>query len=166
MYQNTLHSQRCHKGVTHYIMSISISLSCSMFFPSSSYLLSKLSDSKKKILLEVTRLKNNRCLIATLSPPWVPRFVCSARVHSKGEVHFQNENFLIICSPHVIQDAYVVVHDFLSSVAKKLKSRRFFRKTFQDFSPYSGLQWGPICWRSKLQFKCSFKGLYTIPAEK
>ncbi len=35
---------------------------------------------------------------------------------------------------HVIQD----VHVCLSSVAKKLS---FLRKTFQDFSPYSGLQW-------------------------
>ncbi len=33
---------------------------------------------------------------------------------------------------------------------------RFLRKKLQDFSPYSGLQWGP---RSKLQFQCSFKGL-------
>jgi len=31
------------------------------------------------------------------------------------------------------------VHVFLSSVEKKL---RFLMKTFQDFSPYNGLQWG------------------------
>uniref|UniRef100_A0A8C2GB13 Phosphoinositide phospholipase C n=1 Tax=Cyprinus carpio TaxID=7962 RepID=A0A8C2GB13_CYPCA len=36
----------------------------------------------------------------------------------EGEVHFQNENFLIIYSPHVIQD----VHVFLSSVANKLSN--------------------------------------------
>jgi len=34
-------------------------------------------------------------------------------------------------------------------------------KTFQDFSPYSGLQWGPTVWRSKLQFQCSLKGAYS-----
>ncbi len=54
--------------------------------------------------------------------------------HITGLVHFQNKNFPIIY-PHVIQDVLV----FLSSVENKL---RFLRKTFQDFSPYSGLQWG------------------------
>ncbi len=58
-------------------------------------------------------------------------------VSIKRVVHFQNENFLIKYSPHVIQDAY----DFLSSVEKKL---RFLRKTFQDFPPHSGLQWWPV----------------------
>ncbi len=33
-------------------------------------------------------------------------------------------------------------------------------KTFQDFPLYSGLQWWPVGLRSKLQFQCSFKGLY------
>jgi len=32
-------------------------------------------------------------------------------------------------------------------------------KTFQDFSPYNGLQWGPNGSRSKWEFQCSFKGL-------
>uniref|UniRef100_A0A8C2GCD8 Phosphoinositide phospholipase C n=1 Tax=Cyprinus carpio TaxID=7962 RepID=A0A8C2GCD8_CYPCA len=44
----------------------------------------------------------------------------------EGEVHFQNENFLIIYSPHVIQD----VHVFLSSVANKL--RRAHKVCFQE----------------------------------
>ncbi len=42
--------------------------------------------------------------------------------------------------PLVIQD----VHVFISSVEKKL---RFLRKTFQDFSPYSGLQRWQMSWR-------------------
>jgi len=32
-------------------------------------------------------------------------------------------------------------------------------KTFQDFSPYNGLHWGPNSSRSKWEFQCSFKGL-------
>jgi len=32
-------------------------------------------------------------------------------------------------------------------------------KTFQDFSPYNGLQWVPNGSRSKWEFQCSFKGL-------
>jgi len=33
-------------------------------------------------------------------------------------------------------------------------------KTFQDFSPYNGLQWEPNGSRSKRQFQCKlFKGL-------
>jgi len=33
-------------------------------------------------------------------------------------------------------------------------------KTFQDFSPYNGLQWEPSGSRSKIQFQCKlFKGL-------
>ncbi len=52
----------------------------------------------------------------------------------KGEVHFQNEHFLIIYSPP--RKMFV----FISSVEKKW---RYLRKTFQDFSPYNGLQWWP-----------------------
>jgi len=32
-------------------------------------------------------------------------------------------------------------------------------KTFQDFSPYNGLQWEPNSSMSKWEFQCSFKGL-------
>jgi len=30
-------------------------------------------------------------------------------------------------------------------------------KTFQDFSPYNGLQWGPNGSRSKLEFQCKLQ---------
>ncbi len=66
-----------------------------------------------------------------------PHFQNQITLFLKGLVHFQNKNFLIIYLPHVIQD----VHVFLSSVTKKLS---FLRKAFQDFSPYSGLQWRPM----------------------
>ncbi len=46
------------------------------------------------------------------------------------------------------------------------KKWRCLRKTFQDFSPYRWLQWWPMVWRSKLQYQCSFKWLYTISAEE
>jgi len=51
---------------------------------------------------------------------------------------------MIIYSPPLLitQD----VHVFLPLVEKKL---RFLMKTFQDFSPYNGLQWGPNGTRSK-----------------
>jgi len=61
--------------------------------------------------------------------------------------------------PHIIQDVPVC----LSLVRKKCRS---LRKTFQDFSPYSGLQWWPTGWRSISQFQFSFKGLYTIPSNE
>ncbi len=50
----------------------------------------------------------------------------------EGEVHFQNLNFLIIYSPPC--------HPRCSCVSSVTKKFRFLRKTFQDFSPYSGLQ--------------------------
>jgi len=61
----------------------------------------------------------------------------------KGVIHFKRKKkLLLIIYPHVIQD----VHVFLSLVEKKL---RFLMKTFQDFFPYNGLQWGPNGSRSK-----------------
>ncbi len=77
----------------------------------------------------------------------------------KGSDHFQNNNFLIIYSPHVIQDVRV----FLSSVAKKLM---FLRKTFQDCSLCSGLQWWPTGWNSKFFFFVQLQRLYMIPVEE
>ncbi len=44
---------------------------------------------------------------------------------------------------------------FLSSVEKKL---RFLMKTFQEFSPYSELQWTPNGWRSNYSFSAASKG--------
>ncbi len=44
---------------------------------------------------------------------------------------------------------------FLSSFEKNL---RFLMKTFQDFYPYSGLQWTPNGWRSKYSFSAASKG--------
>jgi len=41
-----------------------------------------------------------------------------------------------------------IIHVILSSVEKKL---RFLMNTFQDFSPYNGLQWEPNGSRSKRQ---------------
>ncbi len=54
----------------------------------------------------------------------------------KGVVHFQN-NLIIYSTPCHPRH----VHVFLSLVGKKL---RFLRKSFQDFSPYRGLQQGSM----------------------
>jgi len=72
------------------------------------------------------------------------RYKCLWRISS-----LQNENLL---TPNVIQD----VHVFLSSVKKKFTFLKlgFLRKTFQDFSPYSGLQWGTTLWLRLILLIC------------
>jgi len=74
-------------------------------------------------------MHNRACLVPTNT------------INFKGVVHFKKKNKKKTFA-NVIQDVYV----FLSSAEKKL---RFLMKTFQDFSPYNGLQWGPNGSRSK-----------------
>ncbi len=64
----------------------------------------------------------------------------------KQLVHFQNKKILIIYLPPC--------HPRFSCLSIfSRKEIKVLRKTFQDFSPYSGLQWEPTGWRSELQFQ-------------
>ncbi len=54
---------------------------------------------------------------------------------------------------------------FMSFFRQSRRNEVYWGKQ-SNFSPYSGLLWWPTGWRSKLQFECCFKGLYTIPAKQ
>ncbi len=92
---------------------------------------------------DLTKLRpRSRMAVVFIGDAWV-----LSLIKNKGLVHFQNkknpDNLLTLMSTKMSMSFFL----------QSQRNECFLRKTLQVFPPYSGLQWQPMGWRSKLQLQ-------------